>query len=70
MEAVSSEYELRGGARQNGKSSRSRRVLMEELSASGHVHYWSREGAWCVTSSQIGPVWQLPAKSLPQRDLP
>jgi hypothetical protein len=56
---VSARYELYGGAYRGGKVTETRRVLMEGLAASGHVHYLNREGAWCVTSSRIGPLWEL-----------
>jgi len=50
---------LYGGALRGGKATRMRQVLMAELAVSGHVHYLDREGAWCVTGTRIGPLWEL-----------
>ena len=50
---------LCGGALRAGKATRMRQVLLAELAVSGHVHYLDREGAWCVTGSRIGPLWEL-----------
>lgn len=60
------EWSLYGGAHRGGKVTRARRALLEHLGADGHVHYAGHEGMWCVTGTQVGPLWELLARPQPR----
>ena len=55
----------RAGARQAGKSTRSRCLMLAAAAADQHVHYYgARDGLWCLTVTQLGPLWvRLPQPS-------